>query len=146
MLEGIEKMFDDLNPMLRKLKKKSYEKNSEDFRGKYGHYFQEMTDYVEGADDKEAAAREIGAAIAEDVKKTFSSPKGKINSGIQADLNMFTIYYVFPTLLLTEHEDARLIADNICSEWGKQFKGNNIQYTDYDTLYGAFREKIFGIF
>lgn len=56
------------------------------------------------------------------------------------------IYYVFPTILGTEHEYAKLIADSICSAWGKRFKESQIQYTDYDTLYGSFREKIFGIF
>ena len=43
-------------------------------------------------------------------------------------------------------DDAKLIADSICSAWGKRFKESQIQYTDYDTLYGSFREKIFGIF
>ena len=46
--------------------------------------------------------------------------------------------------LVTEY--AKLIADSICSAWGKRFKESQIQYTDYDTLYGSFREKIFGIF
>ena len=47
---------------------------------------------------------------------------------------------------MTEHEDAVLIADQIRDEWGNRFKDSKIQYTDYDSLYGAFREKIFGIF
>ena len=55
------------------------------------------------------------------------------------------IYYVF-LQFGTEHEYAKLIADSICSAWGKRFKESQIQYTDYDTLYGSFREKIFGIF
>ena len=68
------------------------------------------------------------------------------DSAVQTDLNFFMIYYVFPTILGTEHEYAKLIADSICSAWGKRFKESQIQYTDYDTLYGSFREKIFGIF
>ena len=79
-------------------------------------------------------------------KKKFASKKGKIDSRTQVDLNFFMIYYVFPTILGTEHEYAKLIADSICSAWGKRFKESQIQYTDYDTLYGSFREKIFGIF
>ena len=65
---------------------------------------------------------------------------------MQTDLNFFMIYYVFPAILLTEHDDAKLIADYLCSRWGEKFKNSKIQYTDYDSLYVSFREKIFGIF
>ena len=89
--------------------------------------------------EKNSVAVEIGKAIG-------ATKKGKIDSRTQVDLNFFMIYYVFPTILGTEHEYAKLIADSICSAWGKRFKESQIQYTDYDTLYGSFREKIFGIF
>ena len=68
------------------------------------------------------------------------------DSAVQTDLNFFMIYYVFPAILLTEHDDAKLIADHLCSRWGEKFKNSKIQYTDYDSLYVSFREKIFGIF
>lgn len=146
MLNGIETIFDNRNQMLKHLKKKSFEKNTQDFIDVHGHYFREMTEYVEQCPDKEQAAQEIADTIVSCVEKKFASKKGKIDSRTQVDLNFFMIYYVFPTILGTEHEDAKLIADRICSTWGKQFKESKIQYTDYDTLYGSFREKIFGIF
>ena len=81
------------------------------------------------------------------VYDAYVSPKkGKIDSAVQTDLNFFMIYYVFPAILLTEHDDAKLIADHLCSRWGEKFKNSKIQYTDYDSLYVSFREKIFGIF
>lgn len=145
-MEHMELMYEDMERMLKKLKKPSFEKNSAEFVERHGHYFKEMTEYVAQAEDKEQAAAEIGRQLTADVRKAFSNKRGKINSGDQANLNLFTIFYVFPTLLRTEHPDARLIADAICSAWAKEFKGNNIQYTDYDTLYQTFRNKIFGIF
>lgn len=69
----------------------------------------------------------------------------KIPSHVQADVNFFMIYYVFPALLKTEHEWCRLIADSICVEWKKRFKRSAIGYTDYDSIYKSFREKAFGI-
>ena len=85
--------------------------------------------------------------FAESVEHEFASSKnGRISGPLQLDLNFFMIYYVFPAILMTEHEDAVLIADQIRDEWGNRFKDSKIQYTDYDSLYGAFREKIFGIF
>lgn len=147
MLDHIEEIFVNMRPMMKKLKKASYEKNMEEFLEHHGHYFSEMTEYTEHAPDKEGCAEEIAVCFAERVEKAFrSEKKGKIEGCVQADLNFFMIYYVFPALLKTDHEDARLIADAICSEWGKRFKDSKIRYTDYDSIYGAFREKIFGIF
>lgn len=144
-MEHMEMMYEDMERMLKKLKKPSFEKNSQEFTERHGHFFAEMTQDVNQAEDKIAAAKEIGKQLTADVRRAYSNKKGKINSGDQANLNLFTIFYVFPTLLRTGNEDARLIADEICSAWAKEFKGNNIQYTDYDTLYQSFRNKIFGI-
>ncbi|MDE7021290.1 MAG: hypothetical protein K2P23_10415, partial [Lachnospiraceae bacterium] len=79
------------------------------------------------------------------VKESFSV-SGKIKSRTQLDMIFFMIYYVFPAVLLEESEVSDLIAGSIRDAWGVKFKDSNIQYADYDKIYGAFREKIFGIF
>ena len=56
MLDHVEIVFENMKPMMKKLKKKNYKSNMEDFLGRYGHYFQEMTILTENADDKEQAA------------------------------------------------------------------------------------------
>lgn len=145
MLDHIESIYENKNEMMKKLKKASYKKNMEYFAEHYGHYIAEMTDYIDHAEDKTAAAAEIAETLTDAVKNTYSK-KGKINSGLQADLNMFTIYYVFPAILLTEHPEANRIADAICASWAKKFKNSNISYTTYDRLYETFHEKILGIF
>lgn len=146
MLEGMEIIFDDMKNMMKHLKKKSYEKNMEQFLRQQGHYFKEMTDYIEAAEDKEKAAHELGASFATAVKGKYATGvRNKVPSYVQSDLNFFMIYYVFPAILKTEHENRKLIADSVCEEWNACF-GCGIGYTDYDTLYASFREKIFGIF
>lgn len=145
MLNQVETMFDEMKGMMKKLKKASYEKNMSAFREKYGHFFTEMTEYVEKSGDKDAAAKEIAVVYTDAVKNKFSV-KGKIKPYIQADLNLFMIYYVFPAILLTESEYKDLIARNICDEWGVKFQESKIGYVDYDRIYNGFREKIFGIF
>ena len=72
--------------------------------------------------------------------------RGKIKGKVQMDLNFFMIYYVFPSILMTQSDDAKLMADTLCETWSNSFKGAKIGYTDYDTLYESFKEKIFGIF
>ena len=147
MLNQIETIFDDMKPMMKKLKKKNYRENMDGFLNRHGHYFHEMTALTAEAEDKEKTAAEIAAVFVDGVERKFISPKkGRIDGVVQLDLNFFMIYYVFPAILMTGHEDAVLIADRLRDEWGSRFKDSKIQYTDYDTLYGAFREKIFGIF
>ena len=147
MLDHVELIFENMKPMMKKLKKASYKENMEMFVREHGHYFREMTELTEKAENKNEKAKEIAKVFAESVEHEFASSKnGRISGPLQLDLNFFMIYYVFPAILMTEHEDAVLIADQIRDEWGSRFKDSKIQYTDYDSLYGAFREKIFGIF
>ena len=146
MLQGIETIFDDLEQMLHHLKKKSYEANTEVFVRENGFYFEEMKEYVEAAEDKDAAVDELAQCLVNAVDKKFKNKKGKISARTQMYLNCVMIYYVFPTILKLESPDAKRIADGICKVWSRTFKESDIQYTDYDTLYASFREKIFGIF
>lgn len=144
MLDHAEMMFDEMKYMIHNLRKTSYQKNMEMFREKNGHFFQEMIQYVKQSTDKEAAAEEIADCIADIVMDRFSK-KGKIRSHTQVDINLFMIYYVFPAILLTKSEDATLIADHIRDTWAAKFKNSNLQYADYDKIYGSFQERIFGI-
>lgn len=145
MLDQIEIIFDNMTGMMKKLKKVSYRKNMEIFQEKNGHFFQEMIQYTEQSTNKDAAADEIAERFTGAVWDRFSK-NGKIRSTTQVDLNLFVIYYVFPSILLTGSDDATLIADHIRDAWAAKFKDSNIQYADYDKIYGSFREKIFGMF
>lgn len=146
MLRNLETMFENMDDMIRNLKKKSYENHMMQFLEKNGHFFREMTDYVEASENKQDAAAEIAQRVGESVERRFSQGiRRKVPSYVQADVRFFMIYYVFPALLKTEHEQCRLIADSICKEWKNRFKRSTIGYTDYDSLYESFREKAFGI-
>lgn len=145
MLDNVAEIYTDMNIMMKKLKKKPYETNSESFRNQFNHYFKEMTDYVGAAEDKNAAAAEVGEVFSSKVKERFANKRGKVNIRTTIDLNMFTIYYVFPSILLLEDENSTIVCDNLRDKWNEAF-GEHIDYTDYKTLHDSFREKIFGIF
>lgn len=144
MLNQVETMFDDMEKMIKKLKKKQYEENMENFMTAYEAYFLEMETYM-SENDPQTAAKEISQVFVDAVKERYEV-KGKIKGYVQADLNLFMIYYVFPTILKRDHEHAKVLADTLCETWGNSFKDSKIGYTDYDSLYKSFREKIFGIF
>ena len=145
MLNQVESMFDNMVGMLKKIKKKTYEPRMKGFRVKYNNYFTEMTEYMDSMEDKQQAAEDIADAFVAAVR-AGAEKNGKIGGRKQVDMNFFMIYYVFPAILLTEHENAKEIADAICAKWGKTFKNSEIGYTTYEKLYDSFRNKIFGIF
>ena len=116
----------------------------ENFREKNECFFQKMAQYVEEEENKEEAAKEAAEILASAVEKRFSA-KGRIKPYKQADVNLFMIYYVFPTILLMESEYSDLIAGSIRDLWKSRFRDSNIEYTTYDELYNSFQEKILGI-
>ena len=145
MPDNIELIFTDLEQMLKKLKKPSYEANMEKFRREQGHFIDGMIRFVKESEDKKTASAEIGKAFADDIFNAFSV-RGKVPGRKQADMNFFMIYYVFPAILITNEECAGSLCDGIRDAWNAKFADTNINYTDYDTLYNSFRNKIFGIF
>ena len=144
MLQQVEAMFEDMAPMLKSLKKQKYEANMKLFQEKNNEFFFGIMDQLK-VEKKEIVAKHISNSFVMAVKQIFEK-KGKIKGSVQMDLNFFMIYYVFPAILMTQSDDAKLMADILCETWRKSFKDAKIGYTDYDTLYESFKEKIFGIF
>ena len=91
MLENIELIFTDLEQMLRKLKKASYEANMDKFLREQGHFIDEMIDRVKASENTEEAAAETGRAFADGIFDAVSV-NGKIRGRKQADMNFFMIY------------------------------------------------------
>lgn len=145
MLNDIEKMFSNRKEMLQHLGKKVYEKNMTEFLKQNQHYYEEMIRYVDSVSDKETAVKEIGICFVDGVESAFAAGrKNKISARTQMDLNLFMVYYGFPGLLKTGHPECRMIAEGIRREWSSRFKNSDIGYTDYDSLYNSFTEKLFG--
>lgn len=144
MLDHIETIFDNMSDMIKNIKKASYRKNMEYFREKNEHFFQEMVQYVEKKANKEEAAEKMAEILASAVEKRFSV-KGRIKPYKQADVNLFMIYYVFPTILLMESEYSGLLAGSIRDLWRSRFRDSKIEYTTYEEIYNSFQESILGI-
>lgn len=144
MLQQVEAVFENMAPMLKGLKKKTYEANMKAFREKNNEFFFGMMDQLK-IGNKEAIAKHLSNSFVAAVKQIFEK-RGKIKGNLQMDLNFFMIYYVFPAILMTQSDDAKLMADTLCETWGNSFKDSKIGYTEYDKLYESFKEKIFGIF
>lgn len=145
MLDHVEVIFNNMPEMLKRLKKASYAERMEKFRDEHGHFFREMTDAVELAEDRDAKAAEIAGVVVEAARERFTV-RGRINGRTQTDMNFFMIYFVFPAILMTRSTCADQVAKAIRDQWSRTFKNSDIGYTDYESLLGSFTEKIFGIF
>ena len=131
MLDHVEVIFNNMPEMLKRLKKASYAERMEKFRDEHGHFFREMTDAVELAEDRDAKAAEIAGVVVEAARERFTV-RGRIN--------------VLRDILMTRSTCADQVAKAIRDQWSRTFKNSDIGYTDYESLLGSFTEKIFGIF
>ena len=145
MLQGIEAVFADRVRMMTSLKKKTYKDFSAEFEGKYANYFSEMREYVEQAEDKKAAADEIGECIMQAVTNTCANKRGKLDARSRSEASLFMVYYVFPAILKLG-DTGTVIADGVLAACRAGLKNRSLQYVEYDTIYNGFNEKIFGLF
>lgn len=141
MLEQAGTMFDNMEAMLNRIKKKVYKERMEQFREKNRVILAEMTDLAE-----QGKAAQVAKALADAVESRFAK-RGKISGRSQMDINLFMIYFVFPAILLTESEAAVPLADAIRDEWRGRFRDSaQLNYTDFNELSGTFQEKFLGLF
>lgn len=146
MLEQAGAMFDNMEAMMYRLKKKAYRERMEQFREKNGAVLAEMTDFVEQAQNRDEAAAQVAKALADAVEVRFAK-RGKISGRSQMDINLFMIYFVFPAILLTQSECAVPLADAIRDEWRGHFRDSGqLGYTNYEEICGSFQEKFLGLF
>lgn len=146
MLEQAGAMFDNMEAMMYRIKKKVYKERMEQFREKNGEILAQMTGFVEQAEDQKAAAVQVAEALAAAVEGRFAK-RGKISSRSQMDINLFMIYYVFPAILMTQSECAVLIADAVRDEWRGHFRDSaQLSYTTFEEISSTFQEKILGLF
>ncbi len=145
MLDNFSEVFGEMNPLLKRLKKKRYEENMEWLRENHGHYFKEMTELMEKAEDKEKMSSEIATAILDAADKKLRR-WGRIPGYAEVNLTFFMIYYIFPAILLEESPYSTALADALQEAFRKRFKNENIRYADYQTIHDGFNEKILGLF
>ena len=148
MLEQAGTMFDNMEAMMYRLKKKAYKERMGEFREKNQEILAEMTELVERAEESERdeMAAQTAKAFADAVEARFAK-RGKISGRSQMDINLFMIYFVFPAILLTQSEYAGLLADAVRDEWRGRFRDSaQINYTTYEEIYSTFQGKVLGLF
>ena len=140
-------LFEDRDVYLKRLNKKTYESNMQEFRSMYGPEIDGVLQFVSGSEDIKSAAE----SVAEDFsRKAFDKyqKRGKIGGTLMMDINFMMVYYVFPYLIGQKGEDtqaAAVTAEVLKDKWN-EILGCNISYASYEDLYAGFRKKLFGFF
>lgn len=148
MLEQAGTMFDNMEAMMYRIKKKVYAERMEQFQEKNRALLAQMLGFVEQAEEQRRgeAAAQVAKAFADAVEARFAK-RGKISGRSQMDINLFMIYYVFPAILLSGSECAVPLADAIRDEWRGRFRDSaQIGYTTYEEISSTFQEKFLGLF
>lgn len=135
----ISEMYTDANTMLKGINKKSYAANMKDFREVHGLELISLLDIAK-KDGFNAAAGQLVDSVKEDF-----AVKGKIPAYVQADLNVFTVYYVLPALAMTDDPSSTSLIDAICTVWERTFHRGKIGYAPYETILDSFQRSFLGI-
>ncbi len=145
MLEQMPSLFDQYEKKLvfSSHKRKTYEAYFEAFCKEQGKLLSEMTDLLDTREDKDTAADEIAMCMVGAVNEKYRK-WGRVSAKRRTDLGFYLIYYVFPAILLTEHPDAKLLADHIRDIWNREMK-EKISYADYETIRESFQDKLLGL-
>ena len=145
MFDHSAAMFDGYRNKLRKIKKKTYEERFAVFYDENKEIFSDMTQYIKGRDDKETAAAEVANIFAENVFAEYARG-GRLSGSDKADLSIYMIYFVFPSILKLSDPNSTVLCDAIRDEWRRRTDNPAYDYTTYEDLHGSFQEKLFGIF
>lgn len=137
-------LFEDYSVKMKKLGKKVYEKQMAGFRERKGEEINALVEEYSEVAQQEGAGRALADEFASQIFDAYEK-RGKVKTSVMTELNLYMICYIFPAILLTENENAKALCDSLRDSWNKKFN-EKIDYTDYNTILGGFRDKLFGIF
>ena len=133
------KLFDDYEILLTGFNRAKYIKNMQVFKEKYKDALTELY----------RQSKEEYRSFCEAVYKRYSF-MGKVGKMKKKDLNLFMIYYIFPSMLLigednAEKEMAHTGCDSLLETWNSVFD-TDISYLEYPVIIEGFNDKLFGVF
>ncbi len=146
MSSEISCIFEDMPRMFRKLKKETYEVYFSEFTDSNEHFFIEMIEKIDSDEDKDGVSIKLSEDFVNAIHDKFKNKKDIVPKSLQANLNVFMVYYVFPMILKCEGQSNNLLADKILESWRNRFIDSNISFAPYEEIRDNFRDKIFGIF
>lgn len=145
MYEMMDEMIHASDRLMYKLRRDEYEARMKEFSAQYNILINEMFDNISAAEDQSVAALEIGNYYCDRVR-ALNEKRGRIRRDALMQLTLFTVDFVFPSILLTMDERAKTLCDGIRDAWRVKFDNPVLDYTDYDTIYAGFKGKLFGVF
>ncbi len=145
MKSEILSIFEDMEMFIKNLNKTRYDTNFQTFYEKHNVFFSSLLSAIENSDNKEEVSNDISMRFIEAVRSTYGNKKGVIKSYFLADINMFMVQYIFPSIMKVESEYSLLLVESLRENWSATFKGSNLQHTTFETIFSGFKNKFLGI-
>lgn len=141
ILKNIGLIFDDLDIALSAFNRNTYSGAFERFLEKHQQFFEELNREME--ENEEGLEEDFSEAVVAFVKERLEriSGKGK-KENYQINCNMFMAVYFMPAILEGRQEKAPALTDAICKKWARNFKGNYIKSSDFQTINSGFKSKL----
>lgn len=144
MAIDIQGLFEDHEKMIRIKSQSAYEKKMAEFRENQGACLQAYYNRIDFGENQEQALGQASEQFATEAFALFEK-KGKVKMNRLGPLNLYMVFFVFPTILQERYEDGPQICESLKTEWNKVFRGATIGYADYETLKSGFRTTFLGI-
>lgn len=144
MVINIQGLFENHEKMIRIKSQSAYEKKMAEFRENQGACLQEYYNRIDFDEDKEQALEQASEQFAKEAFASFEK-KGRVKMNRLGPLNLYMVFFVFPTILQERYEDGTEICESLKTQWNKVFLGATIGYADYETLKSGFRTTFLGI-
>lgn len=130
-----KQIFSDCDYFLKRFNEDDYKYNMNLFRKKWNDTLIQTI----AAHSYEDASLEF----VQQVKKVYTR-FGRISKARKRDLGLFMIYFLFPAILLTECEGAKIFCDVLLDTWNRELD-TSIVYMDYEEIAAGFNDKLLGM-
>lgn len=97
---------------------------------------------------REEEASEVAACLVNKMQEMLEAQKNRRDKEErQLNTNLYLVSYFFPALLSCQEYpkkdgNAYKMADVICKRWNDAFRGHTIQYADFASIQGGFKQKL----
>lgn len=142
ILRNIAPLFGGMDKRIRAFRRETYEELFKEYLKENRTFFSELNRALTAGEEGDLSY-ELPTVIVTYVEDALGQISGKRKrEAAQIDYNMFMAVFFLPAVLDGKQKGARMLAGCICGKWGKTFKGNRIQWADYESIASGFRTKL----
>lgn len=143
-LHGMERALDDMEELLAEFHKKTYAAAFDSYCEKSFQTYQAVEAGYQNAmdaDGKEQFLHNMAEAVSGKASEKLGSVKKTKKSGMEMNLNLFMVVYVFPSLHKYGGEISEPLTQQLLKSWKEHFPESNISAATQEDIQAGFKHK-----